>query len=306
MRVETPFLTDTDLTETRADKKAVALVSLKDGATAGRRVNRLNFLTRSADQTGTAGKSDIGQSEPMLNRNNMDTYPVTTPSLEEDEDFELPPNNPLPFVQDDGGRQAAGYRGDADDCVCRAIAIATQLPYQTVYDGLNALGARERTSKRKRGKSHARTGVYKQTARKYMESLGWVWVPTMQIGQGCTVHLRKGEIPMDRRLVVSVSKHSVAVVNGLIHDNHDCSRDGHRCVYGYFYNPKEVPKQQVETPTPTPLTRMLSSDQKLAMAVSEWLDENCSDSSKERCTHVVIGLRTLLLPHSHQHLTTVA
>jgi hypothetical protein len=32
------------------------------------------------------------------------------------------------------------------------------------------------------------------------------------------------------RLVVSVSGHMVAVIDGVIHDNHDCSRGGTRCV----------------------------------------------------------------------------
>ena len=40
------------------------------------------------------------------------------------------------FVYNDGGREAAGYKGKAGDCVCRAIAIAARLPYQEVYDRL--------------------------------------------------------------------------------------------------------------------------------------------------------------------------
>jgi uncharacterized protein (DUF111 family) len=35
---------------------------------------------------------------------------------------------------DDGGRAKAGYKGD---CVCRAIAIATGIPYRDVYDAIN-------------------------------------------------------------------------------------------------------------------------------------------------------------------------
>lgn len=76
----------------------------------------------------------------------------------------------MKFVCDDGGCAAAGYRGGAGDCVTRAIAIATGKPYQEVYDALNALGATERTGKRKRGKSSARGGVYKDTTRKYLEA----------------------------------------------------------------------------------------------------------------------------------------
>lgn len=139
----------------------------------------------------------------------------------------------LPFQYDDGGRAAAGYKGDSHDCVTRAIAIATGRPYQEVYDAINGLGTKERIGSRKAGKSNARTGVYKQTLRKYMTNIGWTWVPTMQIGSGCKVHLVQGELPSGR-LVVSVSRHSVAVIDGVIHDTSDPSRDGSRCVYGYF------------------------------------------------------------------------
>lgn len=79
---------------------------------------------------------------------------------------------PLTFIQNDGGRAAAGFKGETDDCVTRAIAIATKTPYRTVYDGLNALAKQERLGVRKRGRSSARTGVYKPTIRKYMTSIG--------------------------------------------------------------------------------------------------------------------------------------
>ena len=138
----------------------------------------------------------------------------------------------MEFVFDDGGRKDAGFKGTTSDCVCRAIAIATEKPYAEIYALINEFGAREHKTSTK-GKSSARTGVYKDTIRKVMEHLGWEWIPTMQIGQGCKVHLRADELPKGR-LVVSVSKHEVAVIDGVIHDLSDCSRDGTRCVYGYF------------------------------------------------------------------------
>jgi len=137
------------------------------------------------------------------------------------------------FVKSDGGREEAGFKGNTGDCVTRAIATATGMSYKEIYDGINEMAKGERTGKRKKGKSSARTGVYKQTIRKYMKSIGWTWVPTMQIGQGCRVHLRGDELPKGR-LVVNVSKHSVAVIDGVIYDSHDCSRRGTRCVYGYY------------------------------------------------------------------------
>ena len=139
------------------------------------------------------------------------------------------------FKYDDGGRTAAGFKGDAGDCVCRSIAIATGKPYREVYDALNELAAGEKWRGRRRGRnSSARDGVYKETIRRYMKSLGWHWMPTMKIGQGCKVHLRDGELPRGR-LVVSVSKHCTAVIDGVIHDTNNPSRHGTRCVYGYFY-----------------------------------------------------------------------
>ena len=139
----------------------------------------------------------------------------------------------MDFVFDDGGREEAGFKGKTGDCVCRAIAIATEMPYKEVYDLINETAKSERASKRKRGKSSARTGVYIGTIRKVMERLGWKWHPTMAIGKGCTVHLRKDELPSGR-LVVSVSRHEVAVIDGVVHDTYDCTRDGSRCVYGYY------------------------------------------------------------------------
>lgn len=139
----------------------------------------------------------------------------------------------LRFVFDDGGRAAAGFKGSTGDCACRAISIATGLPYAEVYDAINALGSNERTGRRKRGRSNARTGVYTQCVRKFMASIGWRWVPTMQIGSGCTTHLREGDLP-NGRIVAVLSRHYAAVIDGVIRDNHDPSRGGTRCVYGYF------------------------------------------------------------------------
>jgi len=138
----------------------------------------------------------------------------------------------MTWVYDDGGRAAAGYKGDARDCATRAIAIATGIPYQQVYDAINEVAQRERPSNGRR--SSARNGVRKTTGRKFLADLGWKWTPTMGIGTGCTVHLRAGELPMGR-LIVSVSAHLVAVIDGVIHDTHDCSRGGTRCVYGYYH-----------------------------------------------------------------------
>jgi len=144
------------------------------------------------------------------------------------------------FVYNDGGREAAGYKGKAGDCVCRSIAIAARLPYQEVYDRLAEGNASQRKSKRSKGKRirSARNGI--NTTRKwfkdYMLELGFVWTPTMHIGSGCKVHLKADELPSGR-LVCNVSKHQVTVIDGVVNDTYDCSRKGTRCVYGYWRLP---------------------------------------------------------------------
>lgn len=147
----------------------------------------------------------------------------------------------LPWRYHDGGRKAAGYTGRAPgDCVTRAVAIATGLPYQRVYDALNSREAgkvRRRTTRQ----GSARTGVHKDVSKAYLRSLGWTWTPTMQIGSGCTVHLRAGELPERGTLIVSVSKHLCVVKDGIIYDTHDPSRRGTRCVYGYWQQGKDCP-----------------------------------------------------------------
>ena len=139
----------------------------------------------------------------------------------------------MKFILDDGGRKAAGFKGLADDCVCRAVSIATKLPYKEIYDLINEISKSERTGKNKSSKSSARLGVYKYTQKRLLKELGWIWTPTMKIGKGCQVHLCGDELPKGR-LVVSVSKHICAVINGVLHDTHDCSRGGKRCVYGFW------------------------------------------------------------------------
>jgi len=81
--------------------------------------------------------------------------------------------------------------------------------------------------------SDASAGVKRQLYKDYLKSFGWTWTATMGIGTGCTVHLADGELPMGT-LIVSVSRHLVAVIDGVIQDTHDCSRGGTRCVYGYW------------------------------------------------------------------------
>ena len=139
----------------------------------------------------------------------------------------------MEFVYADGGREKYYKAKNVGDCVTRAICNATGKDYKEVYDAINKLAKDERTSKRKKGKSSSRNGVYRDTSKKYIESLGWVWVPTMTIGSGCKVHVRADELPKGT-LILKLSSHLTCVKDGVLYDTYDCSRDGTRCVYGFY------------------------------------------------------------------------
>lgn len=136
------------------------------------------------------------------------------------------------WVYDDGGRSEC-YKGVTGDCVVRAISIVTGRPYQEIYD---AVWEEAKLSRLKRDRSSPRNGVATKVTRRYMESIGWEWLPTMGIGSGCTTHLKSSELPAGR-IMARCSKHIVAVVDGVVHDIYDSTREGTRCVYGYWRKP---------------------------------------------------------------------
>jgi hypothetical protein len=146
----------------------------------------------------------------------------------------------FPFQLNDGGREDAGFKGGAGDCVVRSIAIASEIPYMRVYEDLRLANEsyaqlrNDRLAKRLNTKgSSPRNGNHRNVFHDYILGLGFEWVPTMRVGSGCQVHLRSDELPVGI-LIVKVSKHLTAVINGVIHDTHDPSRGGSRCVYGYY------------------------------------------------------------------------
>lgn len=152
----------------------------------------------------------------------------------------------MDFVYNDGGRSKYFKAKNVGDCVTRAICNATGKDYKEVYNALNDFAKSERTGKRKHKVSKSRSGVYRNTYKKYIESvLGWKWHPTMNIGEGCTMHLCDDEIPSGI-IIVKLAHHLTCVKDGVIYDTYDCSEKSYydgwgdiqvndrRCVYGYW------------------------------------------------------------------------
>lgn len=141
------------------------------------------------------------------------------------------------FIYDDGGRAEAGFKGAAGDCVCRAVAIAADLPYAEVYRRLARMQGAQRVTRRSGKKAaSARNGidVRRKWFRDLMAEMGFVWTPTMGIGTGCTVHLAPNELPRGR-LIVAVSRHYTAVIDGVVHDTYDPQRETWSHVGGDYH-----------------------------------------------------------------------
>lgn len=127
----------------------------------------------------------------------------------------------MKYNYNDGGRSKY-FKGQVGDCVCRAVAIATGKDYKEVYKEISKLiGYTPRNS------------VKKKDTKKIMEHYGFTWVSCMGIGTGCTTHLRESELPKGT-IICQVTGHVTTVIDGVINDNHDPSRNGSRCVYGYW------------------------------------------------------------------------
>lgn len=146
----------------------------------------------------------------------------------------------MKFIKNDGGRKDAGFKGTTGDCGVRALAITTGKPYREVYDRLFELQreflSNKRAKRYKKSDPSPRNGLWKEVANMYIEEIGGEWVPCMKIGSGCKVHLDPNELPKGK-LVCRVSKHFCAVIDGVLYDTYDSSRDGKRCVYGYWIIP---------------------------------------------------------------------
>ena len=128
-----------------------------------------------------------------------------------------------PWVYSDGGRAAAGFSGNVDDCSARSIAIAMALPYERVHRELS----------QQFGFS-ADYGMSQQAIHRYVFSYGWRWTSTKGMGHNSFyVYLREGNLPPGR-IIARVENHVTAVIDGVIHDNHDPSEGGHRGVFGYW------------------------------------------------------------------------
>lgn len=125
------------------------------------------------------------------------------------------------FIYNDGGRKAAGYKGNAGDCGARAMAIALGMDYKEAYKLLA-------TENKNCGKAKsARNGIHKDIYNEVLKSLGWMWMSAPKfVGRKA-----KCSDMFAGTVIARQAGHFVAVINGIPHDTWDCSE---KMVYGFW------------------------------------------------------------------------
>ena len=133
----------------------------------------------------------------------------------------------IDYRYDDGGREAAGYRGKTGDCVVRAIAICTGEDYRGVYLTIaehmkrngyaasgNAYATRERNRKAPRSKGQI---AARRVQDHVLEAYGFrkVRLPAGERPTFTEAHHQFGDC------VVGTTKHVAAIVDGALRDTFD-------------------------------------------------------------------------------------
>jgi len=109
------------------------------------------------------------------------------------------------YVTNDGGRSAAGFKGNARDCVLRSICIALKLDYKTTYKRLTD-----------RWDKTPRNGCNRTVYWPFLERKGWAFHATIN----CHTDNMEDHIPRGR-VILSMPRHYVACINHVIHDAWD-------------------------------------------------------------------------------------
>ncbi|CAI8335046.1 MAG: Uncharacterised protein [Halieaceae bacterium] len=135
----------------------------------------------------------------------------------------------LDYVQHDGGRQEAGFRGRSD-CVVRAICLVTGDVYADVRRDLSYL------QKKMTG------GLYPSIADGVMTPVHYLYLT----GKGWRLELTKNtylpDIPRDGRFIAVIPRHVMAVCDGTVWDAWDSrfsrkTKSGYPRLLGYYCPP---------------------------------------------------------------------
>lgn len=125
------------------------------------------------------------------------------------------------FTYNDGGRDAAGFKGKKD-CGIRAVAIACEMSYQDARKLL-----KEYAKRGKQGSAAIARGIYKEDMDAALRSIGWHWKAAPKF-EGRKA--RYSDLP-NGKVIARMAKHYAAVIEGELNDTWDSTN---KMVYGYW------------------------------------------------------------------------
>lgn len=133
--------------------------------------------------------------------------------------------NELKFNSNDGGREAAGFKGKTGDCVTRAIAIATGRDYSSVRKDLMGATSDFRSASKSRAARNAksnsvRNGTLNKVYQPYLESIGWKRIALQKFGDSKRYYMTTDDIPMGT-VIIEMRKHLVTVIDHVVQDTWD-------------------------------------------------------------------------------------
>lgn len=139
------------------------------------------------------------------------------------------------YIESDGGASAVKEKLKLQkrDCVVRAIALACDLYYEDVYSQLEAqkaIGYYIRFSKNPTRKisTDPSRGNFFPDYNRYLSSIGWVYVKFKKPTTLGHLKIFEGSV------ILHMSKHLAAAINGTIYDMWDSRQEGRSKVFGYF------------------------------------------------------------------------
>lgn len=158
----------------------------------------------------------------------------------------------ISFLIHDGGRAAAGFKGNAGDCAVRAAALAIHGPgvngpqYRAIYDELFALQREYHASSRRRAVKRAasrsvgaspRGGVWTEVLGPFLNRHGAEWHALSGIGKPPVRISECAARWPDRTVVLRVHRHLSTMINGRIYDT--WGQHPEKMVYGAWLMPEK-------------------------------------------------------------------
>jgi len=146
----------------------------------------------------------------------------------------------LQFKFNDGGRSKY-FKGETGDCVTRAIAIATNEDYMTIYDQffirnkLYSETKKTKIAKQMKSRSNGlspRNGIYKEIYHKYLLDNGWKYISLVKFGSKERTKL--DQLTHLDNIIVCIPRHIMCMKKGVVNDIGDTR-------YSYWEN-REVKK----------------------------------------------------------------